>query len=68
MTCQTCTHWQLKGAYLAEHGFGRCKLEKPPFDRAREFSASAACNKGQHTQATDRVIAARIKALKGPQK
>ena len=38
-------HWQLKGANLAEHGFGRCKLEKPPFDRAREFSASAHCNK-----------------------
>ena len=67
MTCQDCAHWQLKGAALAEHGFGRCKLEKPPFDRAREFSASAACNKGQHTPATDRVIAVRIKALKGPQ-
>jgi hypothetical protein len=65
MNCQTCAHWQLKGAYLAEHGFGRCKLEKPPFDRAREFSASAPCNKGQHTPATERVIAVRIKALKG---
>jgi len=64
MTCQTCAHWQLKGAYLAEHGFGRCKLEKPPFDRAREFSATATCNKGRHTQATAQVIEARKRALK----
>ena len=64
MNCQTCAHWQLKGAYLAEHGFGRCKLERPPFDRAREFSATATCNKGKHTQATDAVIAARAQALK----
>jgi len=64
MNCQTCAHWQLKGAALAEHGFGRCKLEKPPFDRAREFSATAVCNKGQHTQATAQVIEARKRALK----
>jgi len=65
MNCQTCAHWQLKGAYLAEHGFGRCKLEKPPFDRAREFSAFAQCNKGKHEQATPAVIEARNKALQG---
>lgn len=64
MTCQTCAHWQLKGANLAEHGFGRCKLERPPFDRAREFSASAACNKGKHTPATVQVIEARKRALR----
>lgn len=63
MNCQTCAHWQLKGAYLAEHGFGRCKLERPPFDRAREFSATAICNKGKHTPATTQVIEARKRAL-----
>ena len=67
MNCQTCAHWQLKGAALAEHGFGRCKLEKPPFDRAREFSASAHCNKNSFRQAEPAVVNARIKALKGPQ-
>jgi len=65
MTCQTCAHWQLKGANLAEHGFGRCKLEKSPFDKAREFSASAHCNKNGHQQASAAVIEARTKALKG---
>ena len=67
MTCQTCAHWQLKTASLAKYGFGRCKLEPPPFDRARELSANAACNKGKHAQATQTVLDARIKALKGPQ-
>ncbi len=65
MTCQTCAHWQLKTASLAKYGFGRCKLEPPPFDRAREYSANAACNKGKHAQATQAVLDARIKALKG---
>jgi len=65
VTCQTCAHWQLKTASLAKYGFGRCKLEPPPFDRAREYSANAACNKGKHAQATQAVLDARIKALKG---
>jgi hypothetical protein len=65
VTCQTCAHWQLKTASLAKYGFGRCKLEPPPFDRAREYSANAVCNKGKHAQATQTVLDARIKALKG---
>jgi len=67
MNCQTCAHWQLRKAALAAYGFGRCKLEPHPFDQAREFSATAPCNKGKHAQATQTVIDARIKALKGPQ-
>jgi len=65
MTCTDCAHWRLKGANLAEHGFGRCKLEKPPFDKAREFSALSPCNKNSFQQASPAVIQARIKALKG---
>ena len=56
-----------KDRLACRYGFGRCKLEPPPFDRAREFSANAACNKGKHAQATQTVLDARIKALKGPQ-
>lgn len=63
MTCADCTHWQLKGANLAQHGFGRCKLEKPPFGRAREFSAQAQCNKNSFHQADVVVIDARLRAL-----
>lgn len=64
MTCQDCAHWQLKGAELGRYGFGRCKLEKPPFDRAREFSASAHCNKNSFRQAGPAVIEARANALR----
>ena len=64
MTCKTCAHWKLKDATLSKYGFGWCKLERPPFDRAREFSATAVCNKGQHTPATAQVIEARKRALK----
>lgn len=39
------------------------KLERPPFDRAREFSATAICNKKKHTPATVQVIEARKRAL-----
>jgi hypothetical protein len=65
MTCQDCDHWNLKKAAMSAYGFGRCKLEKPPFDTAREFSASAHCNKNSFRQAGPAVIEARKRALKG---
>ena len=45
MTCQTCSHWQLERREPGRAWFWPLQAGKPPFDRAREFSASAHCNK-----------------------
>jgi len=54
VTCLTCTHWALKGSPLAVHGFGLCKQEPPPFNKARMHSAGDNCPK--HKRINDEQI------------
>lgn len=59
--CITCKHWDPQGAAkvnkkVAGYGYGLCKLEKWPFDRARMFSSRALCNKQKYEQAGVNVV------------